>query len=64
MRIMPGSACKPDASQTCLGNQGESRIAAEASGFLLCNPALKLHAIEALNPCTIVIRERHSKHTF
>ena len=24
-------------------------------GFYLCNPALKLHAIEALNPCTIVI---------
>ena len=37
---------------------------AETAGFLLCNPALKLHAIEALNPCTIVIRERHSKPTF
>ncbi len=28
---------------------------AEITGFLLCNPPLKLHAIEALNRCTIVI---------
>ena len=27
----------------------------KTAGFLLCNPALKLHAIEALNPCAIMI---------
>ena len=27
----------------------------EIAGFLLCNPAFKLHAIEALNRCPIVI---------
>jgi hypothetical protein len=27
----------------------------KTAGFLLCNPALKLHAIEALNRCAIVI---------
>ena len=40
-----------------------SRMTAETSGCLLCSPALKLHAIEALDPCVIVIRERHPKHT-
>jgi len=38
-------------------------MTAETAGFLLCNSALKLHAIEALNPCTIMIRDLHSKHT-
>src|SRR5207237_5791067 len=34
-----------------------SRMAAENVGFLLCNPTLKLHAIEALNWWPIVIRD-------
>jgi hypothetical protein len=49
--------CQPDWPW----ESGKSPIAAETGGFLLCNPAVKLHAIEALNPCTIMIRERHSK---
>lgn len=39
-------------------------MTAETCGFLLSNPTLKLHAIEALIPCTIMIRERHPKHRF
>jgi len=48
MRIMAGSACKPNASKTRVLNQWDREMTAEIAGFLLCNPTLKLHAIEAL----------------
>ena len=62
MRIMAGSACKPDASQTCVSKSTGSRRAARFAGFHLGNWALKLHAIEALNCWPIVIRDADPKH--
>jgi hypothetical protein len=54
MRIMAGSACKPNASQTRLENQG---IANERQNRRIpfVQSGLKLHAIEALNRCAFVI---------
>jgi hypothetical protein len=48
MRIMVRSACKPNASKTRVLNQWDRKMTTEIAEFLLCNPALKLHAIEAL----------------
>jgi hypothetical protein len=55
MRIMAGSACKPDASETRALNQWDREMTAETPGFLLCNSTPKLHAIEALICGAIVI---------
>src|SRR6185312_15683557 len=55
MRIMAGSACKPNASKTRALNQWDRGKPARSNGFLLCNCPIKLHAIEALNCWPIVI---------
>jgi len=55
MRIMAGSACKPNASKTGELNQWDRGQPARSTGFLLCNYPVKLHAIEALNSSPIVI---------
>src|SRR6185312_7537239 len=57
MRIMAGSACKPNASETRTVNQWDAGKPARSNGFVLCNYPVKLHAIEALNRYTIVIRD-------